>query len=801
MPRWADFGELDLCRDEHVVRIAAGVDQDAADRRAQAPLPLDDPRHPIVGILGGAPPRFLDIARPADAPLFGPVDDPVSATALGISTALVAPIRTNGEVVGALALGRRGRRFDLDDLDIAVDLAWTIGLAWHNAVLLADRASILASLNDGLIVTDASGAVTEVNRRWCEISGFDEQQCIGARPPYPWLPEPAPDAGPAEIVLAGGGSAVGDDHSEARIVFRRADGSTFPGLVSIATMADWSSGERRGLVASVKDLTLREAAQADLAALQRVTARLAGARNVADVTQVTLSEVVLRPSVDASFLTRLTPDGQFLDVVAADGPLSPAVVQRGRFPIDRLVPATVAVRDGTTVVVSSTDELVARFPHLRPSPLSLGIASVLATPVRLRGDVIGALSLWSTRPNAFDDRDANFVAAVAAQYAQALHRAEGYELEYRASRALQNRLLFDVPVLHQRATIATRYQPASIETGVGGDWYDVIPLGAERLAVVVGDVVGSGVDAAAVMGQLRSGLKGVALTTTDPAAVLEGLDHLAAATGGAPGATVCYAVIDYAAKEVRFARAGHPPPLLVTAGAEAGARFLDGYADPPLGLGLRRHRREAVEPLGSGDVLLLFTDGLVERRAVPLGDRLELLRASAAGGRRSSVEELVDDVIAACALDGQQQDDLAVIAVRDEPAGPARFRRLLPARARELSPLRHALRDWLQEVGVEASVVDDLVLAASEAATNAVEHAYRDVIGNDEVVSVAAAIDGDGVMVEVRDAGSWKPWPSKTTRGRGLALVRALLGSVDVRTGPSGTTVSFTYSPARTTGR
>jgi serine phosphatase RsbU (regulator of sigma subunit)/anti-sigma regulatory factor (Ser/Thr protein kinase) len=421
--------------------------------------------------------------------------------------------------------------------------------------------------------------------------------------------------------------------------------------------------------------------------------------------------------------------------------------------------------------------------------------------VRRRGETIGALSLWSTRANAFVASDVAFLEAVAGQYGQALHRAEGYESEHRTSQALQRRLLSDVPVLHDRATIVTRYQPASSEVAVGGDWYDVVPLGQDRLAVVVGDVVGSGVEAAAVMGQLRSALKGIAFVSPEPVVVLDALDQLAAATAGAPAATVCYALVDLAAATVRFSRAGHPPPLLVSGGTDGDARFLFGHADLPLGL-RQGGRREATADLAPGDVLLLYTDGLVERREEGLDVRLELLRTSAAKARRDTVDGLVDDVLEGCIGGVRLRDDLAVLALRDEPAGPERFRVIVPASARQLGPVRHALRDWLLERGVDEDHAGEVLLATSEAATNAVEHAYRDGAGGPELVGVMATLEGDEVVVDVRDTGRWKARPSDTTRGRGLAIARQL-GDLEVRSGPSGTTVTFrsSVSAARTRAR
>lgn len=743
-------------------------------------------------VLAGGPARLIDLAIPGHEPLFGPADVPTSARALGLTTAVIAPVVAAGRVVGSLGLGRgpSGRRFVEDDVEVAVDLGRRIGLAWHNAVLLSERASILSSLHDGLIVTDGTGVVSEVNERWCELSGFTAAECLGARMPYPWWPTEEEDPAGLAHVSESAGAALRDGRVESRLVFRRADRTAFPALVSVAPVVDRDTGDQRGLVASVKDLSAWESTRDDLAALQRMTARLAAARSVADVASATLEEVVARFGADAVFLTCLDPNGQQLELLRSGGRLAERIADSGGFPVDRDVPATHAVRDNTPVMALGRAEIERRFPDLVPEAANLGIEAIVAVPVPLGVAARAALSMWLTRPRVFGDGDVELLEAMAIQCGEALARAEGYDVEHRSSQILQDRLLADVEVLHDRATVVTRYQPATPEVAVGGDWYDVVHVGPDRLAVVVGDVVGSGVDAAAVMGQLRSALKAVALASDSPVTVLEALDRVARTIAGAPGATVCYVVVDLAAGTAEVARAGHPQPLVVDA---SGAAFVDVPADPPLGFA-RRPRRATTIGLPSGSTLVLYSDGLVERRGIGLTERFDVLLQAAATARQGVLDDLVDDVVAACVAGAVRQDDLAVLAVRDEPAGASRFRALVPARARELAGLRHGLRDFLGAKDVARDVIDDIVLATSEAATNAVEHAYSDRYTSG-LVGIAATVDDDGtVRVHVRDAGRWKTQPSATSRGRGLGIARALMSDVVVRTGPSGTTVLMAHA-------
>lgn len=797
VPRYADGCELDLHDDRGILRIVAGVDSTAAARRQDAPVPENVADHPIVAILAGGPARLLDVANPEHERLFGSPDEPTSARALGMTTAVLAPVWANRRVVGSLGLGRgpSGRRFEAVDVETAIDLGRRIGMAWHNAVLLAERASIVASLHDGLIVSDAVGAVLEVNERWCLLSGFSADECVGARMPYPWWPTPEEDADALAAAGAAAAEALRAGRVERRVVFRRADRSPFPALVSVAPVVDRATGEQRALAASIKDLTSWEATRADLTSLQRMTAGLAAARSVADVAKVTVAEAVARFGADAAFVLGLAPDGQQLELLASAGWIASRIDDR-QFRVDRLVPASEVVRDGATVVVSGRDELQSRFPDLAPQAAELGVQAIAAVPVRIGPGTRAALSVWTTRPQPFDAPALELLEAMAAQCGQALRRAEGYDVEHRTSQILQRRLLSDVPVLHERATVASRYQPADITMAVGGDWYDVVHLGPDRLALVVGDVVGSGIDAAAVMGQLRSALKGIALVSSEPVVVLEALDRLARGTAGASAATVCYVLVDLAAGRAEVARAGHPPPLLIS---RDGACFVEAPADPPLGYARAARRTSTLDIETGHDVLFLYTDGLIERRENPLDERFDLLRDAAEKARRGVLEDLVDDVLVACAHGAPRRDDLAVLAMRDEPAGPDRFRTLVPALAQELSGMRHALRDFLFERAVAERVVDDVVLAASEAATNAVEHAYRDAFVGGGLMSVVATIDDAIVHVEVRDAGRWKAEPSATVRGRGLTITRAVMEEVIVRTGASGTTVSMSHPGAWST--
>ena len=295
------------------------------------------------------------------------------------------------------------------------------------------------------------------------------------------------------------------------------------------------------------------------------------------------------------------------------------------------------------------------------------------------------------------------------------------------------------------------------------------------------------------MGQLRSALKGAAVVLAEPVPVLEALDGLAAGIDGRAG---CVGLL----RALR-PRRRHAPlsPALGTrrrcsCRAGGGARFLDAPRRPAA--------RVPAPPTGARstvDAAVRATCSCSTPTASSsAGDTARrTARAAAATSASAAHVDLVDALSTrssppaptTCRL----RDDLAVLAVRDEPATARPLpRRSCRPSARELRPLRHGVaRRGSSTAASTAPVVDEIVLAAHEAATNAVEHAYRDVFVTGGLVGVVATVDGDVVRIEVRDAGRWKAWPSETVRGRGLTIARASMDDVEVRTGPSGTTVSM----------
>jgi anti-sigma regulatory factor (Ser/Thr protein kinase) len=286
------------------------------------------------------------------------------------------------------------------------------------------------------------------------------------------------------------------------------------------------------------------------------------------------------------------------------------------------------------------------------------------------------------------------------------------------------------------------------------------------------------------MAQLRGAVRALA-PVGPPAQVLENLDTFARALPAAGMATVAYVELEPATGAARYACAGHPPPLVV--GADGSTRFLWEGRSTPLGSHLGSVRVDAADVLRPGDTVVLYTDGLVERRTESLEAGLRRLDRVARGAHALPVADLVEHLLDTLLVDTPHEDDACVLALRLVPEREG-FVRTFPASPSELAPLRHAFGEWLDGVGADAESRYGAVLAVSEAAANAIEHGYERADGATVVVEAQCADDGR-VRVAVRDRGGWREPVDGSDRGRGIAIMRALAYSVSVEPSARGTVV------------
>ncbi len=339
------------------------------------------------------------------------------------------------------------------------------------------------------------------------------------------------------------------------------------------------------------------------------------------------------------------------------------------------------------------------------------------------------------------------------------------------------------------------YHRASSVQAAGGDWYDAVPLGRGRLALVVGDAVGHGVPAAGAMSRLRGAMRSVALRDPSPAAVVAALDAFAGQMDDVEGASVFYGVLEAATGRLTYAAAGHPAPLLIL--ADGTAEFLPLDPRPPLGSLPGAPSVAATAQLPQGATLVLFSDGAVTTSGSLSADGLNRL-AQVSRAALAAPGALADDApgeLAAAIAEGLMDaegrpDDIAVLVAhrRAETTEPLSLD--LPAVPAALPTVRRHLGAWLAGLGMGEQDRVGVMVAVGEATANAAEHAYRGTAPGR--MQVVAAVDVDGQLtVTVRDQGRWRP-PDRDPgdRGRGLLIMRQLVDGV-VLQGEHGTTVTL----------
>ncbi|WP_245736539.1 SpoIIE family protein phosphatase [Micromonospora pattaloongensis] len=385
--------------------------------------------------------------------------------------------------------------------------------------------------------------------------------------------------------------------------------------------------------------------------------------------------------------------------------------------------------------------------------------------VGVTGEPLGELRVWSGAETA-PDAEELLLAQLGRLVGVRLENARLYEAEQRIATTLQHSLLPDSLPEVAGAILATRYLPGHIEAEVGGDWYDVIAADGGELVLVIGDVVGKGVQAAATMGQLRNALRAYVLEGFDPGAVLTRLNRLVRTTEGHSLATVVCLRFDPPTGRLRYASAGHPSPVVIRPGEPVG--FLhDRALGPPVGAIADTAYVTREAELEPGARLLVYTDGLIEDRDEGIDAGLARLIDDAAG-RFDHVEELVDRMVSGIA-DQRRRDDVAVLAL--EATHLDRFTLRLPADPTKLAVLRRRLEDFLVAHKADEAALFDLTVAVSEAVANAIEHP---VDPTEPMISIEVGISDGAVVVRVRDTGQWRAASEGGFRGRGLALIGAL---------------------------
>lgn len=353
---------------------------------------------------------------------------------------------------------------------------------------------------------------------------------------------------------------------------------------------------------------------------------------------------------------------------------------------------------------------------------------------------------------------------------------------------VQRGLLPDRLVEHPDLKLAARYEAASDLLEVGGDWYDTFALGDGRIGLVVGDIVGHGTEAMTSMGRVRTALAALAMRTDDPGSLLREVDAFVEGPDGTAYATVFYAIVDVEQHTIQYASAGHPPGLMVRPSGETiwldqgQSGPLHGEFDSP-----RRHSSETFEP---GTTLILYSDGLIERRQESMDAGLARLARLIGELGETSVDNLCDELFDRLGVGYSRDDDVVILVARTTMHHPADYREQFPAKPDELARVRASVRSWAESWDLGPASTHDLLIAVSEAAANSVRHAYGD--AEHGSVEIRISHRHEFLDVAVIDGGEWKgPLDKVGDPGLGRSIIRAITDEVQIHTGTDGTWVSF----------
>lgn len=519
------------------------------------------------------------------------------------------------------------------------------------------------------------------------------------------------------------------------------------------------------------------------ARIAELTEGLAQALTVSDV--VKAMAVPVLPLFGATALVTAAIDGRRLRVVGSFGYPKEFIDLFDTIGLDAMSPATDALRSRTPMFISSAREYEKRYPHLSDLRARGGKQAWAFLPLIASGRSVGYCVIAFDTPRTLNDEERTLLVALAGLVAHAFERARLYDAEHSRAQELQRGLLPQTLPVLPAVSAAARYIPAGPDAEVGGDWYDVIPLPSERVALVIGDVMGHGVSEAVTMGRLRAAVRTLADLDVPPDELLTRLDSLVNTLGGASSATCLYAVYDPTNCTLAFASAGHPPPAILHPDGSAYFPPLDpspplGLVQPPL------HTVELVLPPES--LVVMYTDGLVESPAKDIDAGMaELGRSvtaaasrpptghtpypSGPGGDSVRLEHLCHRVTANLLPLGEPYlDDAALLVACTHALDPGDMASwslpenpLAAGQARKL--VRAQLGDWDLE---ELSMTTELLV--SELVGNVIRHAdgpvhLRMLRGRTLICEVS---DGSPATPRIRHAGD------NDEGGRGLQLVAAL---------------------------
>jgi PAS domain S-box-containing protein len=577
------------------------------------------------------------------------------------------------------------------------------------------------------------------------------------------------------------------EQSEKR--FMRHDGKVVHALVNVSLTMD-GRGEPMGYLWQLVDVTEQRRAEAERAAraeaeavavtigkLQQVTEAALEHLEPAELMGLVVERIKEAFRADLARILLIEPNHEAqLSLGAAAGFGSGAKAHT--VPIGDVLSQVVG--EGRPVILDGLQGGAGLDPMLAAA----APRALMASPLTVKGRMAGVVEIATRKERRFTPEEESLLVLMADRAGLAIEHARAYEREVDTVEMLQRSLLPEkLPVL-PGLKIAARYEPGGVGVNVGGDWYDAIPLDDGTVGLAMGDVVGHGLGAASLMGQLRHAARAYALEGHSPPAVLDRLDRLVRSLPGAQMATLLYLVVDSDLQTVRFASAGHVPPLVVDPNGEP--RFLEGAPNPPLGVFDSSGHEEITAKLEPGSTIVLYTDGLVEERGVSIDAGLEALRQAARDP--ADPVELCDHLVATMLGIHPAHDDIAVLALQALPARAEPLHLEVSTDPTRLRDVRRHLAGWLRQSGASEEDVEIAQMACHEACSNAIEHGYGFGEGS---FTIDAHMENGRVVLEVSDRGNWidRPEGALPHRGRGIALMKALMDAVQLSHDGGGTTV------------
>ncbi|MGW7342612.1 SpoIIE family protein phosphatase [Streptomyces sp. NPDC054854] len=651
----------------------------------------------------------------------------------------------------------------------------------HDAVLHAAREGVLIVGDDGHLVLANDEA-----RRLLDLPGHAEGRQVHDL----GLPLPL-----AELMLSGR-EATDEVHAAG------------DWLLAVNVRPTEPYGGPTGSVVTLRDTTELRAVAGEAAVAQRrlrllydamneIGTTLDVSRTAQELTHFAVPRFADFASVDllAPILQGEEPTGTTMHRTAMTGIRDEHPLYEVGEVIDFVAASPQAIGFGTEEPVLETDlnastEWREHDPVTAQQILEHGIHSMMVIPLRARGGLMGVASFWrSEKPEPFEQEDVSIAEELVGRAALAIDNARRYTREHAVAVALQRSLLPQGVPEHSALDVAHRYLPA--QAGVSGDWFDVIPLPGARVALVVGDVVGHGLHAAATMGRLRTAVHNFSALDLPPDDLLVHLDELVSqidndetADGDGTaltGATCVYAVYDPVAGRVSVARAGHPGPALVL--PDGTVSFPDVPLSPPLGVGGSMPVESADLLLPEGSRLVLFTDGLLEDRDRDIDAGLELLHVTLAAGADSTPDETCTAVLETV-LPAHLDDDVVLLVARTRLMDPARVaERDVRSDPAAVAPIRSDCARTLEAWGLEEiGYATELIL--SELITNAIRYGTQP-------IRVRMLHDDDRSLIcEVSDGSSTSPHMRRAATtdegGRGLFLVAQFAQRWGTRYTPRG---------------